>query len=102
MRRPSSASEKRFRALLEKHLLPLPNTNRKRGAHYIDCRWPEQRLTVELDSYRFHRSRHAWEQDHQRERSARARGDDFRRYTWLHVVEEPADTVTELRALLGA
>jgi hypothetical protein len=97
-----SELEKRFRALLEKHLLPLPNTNRKRGAHYVDCRWPQQCLTVELDSYRFHRSRHAWEQDHHRERSARARGDDFRRYTWRHVVEEPADTVTELRALLSA
>jgi very-short-patch-repair endonuclease len=93
--------EKRFRALLEKHLLPLPSTNRKCGAHYVDCRWPEQRLTIELDSYRFHRSRHAWEQDHQRERSARARGDDFRRYTWRQVVEEPAETVTELRALLS-
>jgi very-short-patch-repair endonuclease len=97
-----SELEKRFRALLEKHLLPLPITNRKRGAHYVDCRWPEQRLTVELDSYRFHRSRHAWEQDYQRERSARARGDEFRRYTWRHIVEEPADTVTELRALLSA
>jgi very-short-patch-repair endonuclease len=97
-----SELEKRFRALLETHLLPLPSTNRKSGAHYVDCRWPEQRLTIELDSYRFHRSRHAWEQDHQRERSARARGDDFRRYTWRHVVEEPADTVTELHALLSA
>jgi very-short-patch-repair endonuclease len=97
-----SELEKRFRALLETHLLPLPSTNRKSGAHYVDCRWPEQRLTIELDSYRFHRSRHAWEQDHQRERSARGRGDDFRRYTWRHVVEEPADTVTELRALLSA
>jgi very-short-patch-repair endonuclease len=96
-----SELEKRFRTLLEKHLLPLPSTNRKRGAHYVDCRWPEQRLTIELDSYRFHRSRHAWEQDHERERSARARGDDFRRFTWRHVVEEPADTVAELRALLS-
>jgi very-short-patch-repair endonuclease len=95
-----SELEKRFRALLEKHRLPVPDTNRKRGAHYVDCRSPELRLTIELDSYRFHRSRHAWEQDHQRERSARARGDDFRRYTWRHIVEEPADTVTELRTLL--
>jgi very-short-patch-repair endonuclease len=95
-----SELEKRFRALLEMHLLPLPDTNHKRGAHYVDCRWPELRLTIELDSYRFHRSRHAWEQDHQRERSARARGDDFRRYTWRQIVEEPADAVTELHALL--
>jgi hypothetical protein len=94
--------EKRFRALLEKHGLPLPRTNRRRGAHYVDCRWPDHRLTVELDSYRFHRSRHAWEQDRARERAARARGDDFRRYTWRDVVEVPAPTVAELHGLLSA
>jgi hypothetical protein len=97
-----SELEKRFRALLEEHGLPLPRTNRERGAHYVDCRWPDHRLTVELDSYRFHRSRHAWEQDRARERAARARGDEFRRYTWRDVVEEPAPTVAELRVLLLA
>ena len=28
--------------------------NRSAGRHRVDCRWPERRLTVELDSYRFH------------------------------------------------
>jgi hypothetical protein len=36
-------------------------------AHFVDCRWPEYRLTVELDSYKFHRTRYAWEQDRERE-----------------------------------
>ena len=40
------------------------------------------KLTVELDSYRYHRSRHAWELDRKREREAYARGDQFRRFTW--------------------
>jgi hypothetical protein len=35
-------------------------TNRPAGAHYVDCRWPEHHLTVELDSYRYHRSRYSW------------------------------------------
>jgi predicted transcriptional regulator of viral defense system/very-short-patch-repair endonuclease len=96
-----SRLEKHFRILLEEHDMPLPHTNRKRGAHYVDCRWPQHRLTVELDSYRFHRSRHAWEQDRERERAARARGDEFRRYTWRDVVEDPGPTVAELRVLLG-
>ena len=38
----------------------LPETNRPAGGRRVDCRWPDQRLTVELDSYRYHRSRHAW------------------------------------------
>jgi very-short-patch-repair endonuclease len=96
-----SALERRFLELLREHGLPLPRTNRPAGAHHVDCRWPERRLIVELDSYRFHHSRHAWEQDRRRERDARARGDEFRRYTWADVFEEPAQMLAELRRLLG-
>jgi very-short-patch-repair endonuclease len=97
-----SALEKRFLALLREHQLPLPQTNRLAGAHRVDCRWPDRRLTIELDSYRFHHSRHAWEQDRRRDRDARARGDEFRRYTWADVVDEPAGMLVELRGVLGA
>jgi hypothetical protein len=95
-----SKLERRFLALLKQANLPLPQTNRKADAHWVDCRWPDQRLTVELDSYRFHHSRHAWEQDRRREREAHARGDDFRRYTFGDVFEEPRLMMGELRALL--
>jgi hypothetical protein len=70
--------------------LPPPQLARPRPRRYVDCRWREHRLTAELDSYRYHHSRHAWEQDRQREREARAHGDEFRRYTWLDVDEQPA------------
>jgi very-short-patch-repair endonuclease len=95
-----SKLEKRFLALLRQAGLPLPVTNRPAGGHWVDCRWPHRRLTVELDSYRYHHSRHAWEQDRQRERQARARGDEFRRYTWNDVYEQPAQMLAELRTLL--
>jgi hypothetical protein len=95
-----SKLEKRFLKLLREACLPSPRTNRPAGAHYVDCRWPEHGLTVELDSYRFHSSRHAWEQDRRREREAYARGDDFRRYVWGDVFEEPGQMLAELRALL--
>ena len=97
-----SRLERLFLALLAKHGLPLPLTNRPKGAHHVDGRWPHHRLTVELDSFRFHRTRHSWERDRQRERDARARGDEFRRYTWRDVVELPEPTVAELRTLLGS
>ena len=91
-----------FRALLRQQGLPLPITNRPAGAHYVDCRWPEYKLTVELDSYKSHKTRHAWEQDRRRDREARRRGDRFRRYTWRDVFEEPADMLTELDEILLA
>jgi very-short-patch-repair endonuclease len=96
-----SKLERRFLARLREAGLPIPVTNRPAGGRRVDCRWPEHRLTVELDGYRYHHSRHAWEQDRRREREARARGDEFRRYTYGDVVEHPRLMLTELRALFS-
>jgi predicted transcriptional regulator of viral defense system len=95
-----SALERRFLKLLSEHGLPLPHTNKPADGRRVDCRWPEHRLTVELDSYRYHHSRHAWEQDRKREREAHARGDEFRRYTYGDVYESPRLMLAELSALL--
>jgi hypothetical protein len=95
-----SRLEARFLVQLKEVSLPLPLTNRVAGGRRVDCRWPEHRLTVELDSYRYHHSRHAWELDRRREREARARGDEFRRYTYADVFEDPGFMLSELGALL--
>ncbi|MGH2978767.1 MAG: type IV toxin-antitoxin system AbiEi family antitoxin domain-containing protein [Solirubrobacterales bacterium] len=97
-----SKLESRFLERLRAAGLVLPGTNRPAGGRRVDCRWPEQQLTVELDGYRYHHSRHAWEQDRRREREARARGDEFRRYTYGDVFERPDFMLSELRALLPA
>ena len=95
-----STLERAFLALLRREELPLPITNRVASGRRVDCRWPDYRLTVELDSYRFHNSRYSWEQDRRREREARHRGDEFRRYTFGDVLEDPAYMLRELRDLL--
>ena len=97
-----SRLEAAFRALLKGERSELPVTNRPAGGHRVDCRWPGRKLTIELDSYTFHNSRYSWEQDRRRERDARARGDEFRRYTWGDVFEQPAAMLAELRSLLAA
>ena len=96
-----SKLERDFLALLRSAGLPLPETNRLAGRRYVDCRWPEPRLTVELDGFRYHHTRHAWEQDRRREREARARGDEFRRYTYADVTEDRSRMLAELSALLA-
>jgi very-short-patch-repair endonuclease len=98
--RTLSKLETAFIRLLKQNKLRLPRTNRPAGGRFVDCRWPEHKLTVELDSHRYHRTRHAFEQDRRRERQAYARGDQFRRYTWGDVVEHPRPTLLELRAVL--
>ena len=96
-----SRLESAFIAVLRRARLPLPETNRPTDGRYVDCRWPAHRLTVELDGYRYHHTRHSWERDRQREREARARRDEFRRYTWADVAENPGPMLADLRALLS-
>jgi hypothetical protein len=80
--------------------LPLPEANRIASERRVDLRWPGL-LTVELLSYRFHNSRYAWERDHARRREARARGEEFRAYTWTDVTEEAGPMVAEIRRLVS-
>jgi hypothetical protein len=95
-----SRLERKFVQRLKENALDLPITNKSADGRRVDCRWPEHKLTVELDSYRFHNSRRAWEQDRRREREAYARGDDFRRYTHDDVFDDPHPMLAELRDLL--
>ena len=95
-----SKLERRFIALLREHRLPLPQTNVKIGSKRVDCRWAEHRLVVELDSYRYHASRYAWEQDQRREREAHARGDQVLRFTYGDVFERPDEVVSTLGSRL--
>jgi very-short-patch-repair endonuclease len=97
-----SALESSFIARLRDARLPQPALNRRVDGRYVDCRWPDHRLTIELDGYRYHHTRHAWEQDRHREREARARGDEFRRYTWMDVNEDPEPMLADLHTLLLA
>jgi hypothetical protein len=96
-----SVLERGFIAVLRKHDLPLPRTNIPEDGHWVDCRWPKHKLTVELDSYEFHATRHAWQQDYQRERKARRRKDEYRRYIWEDVFEDSDPMIADLRQLLS-
>ncbi len=99
-----SRLEARFLSLLlAQNNLPLPITNKPAGGKRVDCRWPEHRLTVELDSYAFHNSRHSWEADRRR----RAPGlRPRRRLSPLHLGRRlrgrPRQMLRELRALTSA
>jgi hypothetical protein len=96
-----SKLERGFLKRLAAEGLPLPETNKVATGRRVDCRWPDHQLTVELDGFRFHNSRYAWEQDYRRQREARAREDEFRRYTYSDVFDDPAFMLAELRALLA-
>jgi hypothetical protein len=96
-----SALEQTFLERLRAVCLPLPLTNKVTDGRRVYCRWPTHHLTVELHGYQFHNSRHAWEQDLEREREARKREDEYRRFTYHDVFEDPTYMLDELRKLLS-
>jgi len=91
-----SKLESGFVALLGTHGLPLPRTNIDHHGDKVDCHWPDRDLTIELLSYTFHASRHAFEQD-----VARRRRSNHLAYTYGDVFERPAQTIADLRLRLG-
>ena len=65
-----------------RHGLPLPRTNIDHHGDKVDCHWPQHNLTIELLSYRYHATRHAFEQD-----VARRRRSNHIAYTYGDVFE---------------
>jgi hypothetical protein len=95
-----SRAEEHMYALLDEAGLPRPDTNKRVGKRYLDMHWPG--LHVEIDSYRYHGSLHAWEKDRARKREARRRGDIYLDYTATFIFERGHEAVAEIREALTA
>ena len=89
--------ESAFVELLRDHGLPPARTNIDVRGDKVDCHWPSLGITVELLSFRFHGSRHAFEAD-----VARRRRSNHHAFTWGDVFERRSRTATELASLLAA
>lgn len=90
-----------FLALCRRAGLPKPEVNVRIGRWTVDFLWPEQRLAVETDSYRFHRGAVAFEDDRARDLGLRARGLRVRRFSEGQVRGEAAQVAADLRDALG-
>lgn len=102
----ASFLEREFRRLLRAHRVPLPTTEvvlGRRGRHLIrvDCHWPGTRLVVELLGYRFHRDVHQMGVDAERMNRLNLDGYRVLQFTYLHVMQQPAWTVSQVTAALA-
>ena len=95
-----SELERRFLCLCRSERLPLPKVNEVIEGRRRDFVWPDQRLIVETDGYRWHSSRKAMRRDRSRDRELMIAGWRPARFTYEDVVFEPAEVAVELRALL--
>jgi hypothetical protein len=99
-----SELEQRFLALCEVHGIPRPRTNASVEAggelFEVDFHWPEQRLVVETDGYRFHSGARAFEADRRHDQLLALAGWRVLRFTWHQVTEDPEAVAATVRALL--
>jgi len=102
--RKRSRLEERFAPFLRRHHLPLPRFNdwillgSKR--YRADCHWPHLRLIVELDGWKGHSSRSAFQDDRARDRALHAAGFSVVHITWNQLDVEPEEVASDLRRML--
>ena len=93
--------EARFQTFLDDRRFPRPRTNVLIEGKEVDSVWPDQKLIIELDSWEYHRTRHAFETDRRTDRRLKAAGWTVIRITWRDL-DEPDSLEDELRALARA
>ncbi|MGH2992528.1 MAG: DUF559 domain-containing protein [Solirubrobacterales bacterium] len=96
-----SEAEERLLTLIRRAKLPSPELNVRLGAHEVDLLWRDQRLVVEVDGFRYHSSRAAFERDRVRDAELGARGLRVIRVTWRQIVEGPEALVARIATALA-
>ncbi len=94
-----SPLEDAFLRLLKDASLPLPATNAHLEGFEVDAVWRAQRIAVELDGWEFHRTKHAFERDRERDAVLTAAGWRVVRLTHRQVIHRPDRVVETLRRL---
>jgi very-short-patch-repair endonuclease len=90
-----SRLERRFRALLIRHGVELPERNQPLGPYIVDCLWRDRRVVVELDGRQHARPRQA-DSDDDRDLWLRRHRYVPRRYGTKQVDGQPGAVITDL------
>jgi len=99
-----SELEDRFRAFVTRHRLPMPEINARQpeNGREIDALYRDARLIVELDSWRYHGNRAAFERDRAKDARALAGGYRTLRITDRRLTRGGAEEAATIRAILAA
>ncbi len=97
-----SPSEIDFLALCRKANLPLPQVNVFVEGQLVDFYWPGARVVVEVDSYKHHGDRPAFERDHERTVALEVAGYKVHRPTYKMLQRNPGQFLNLVRDSLRA
>ncbi len=100
--RSRSALERDFKRLCRRAGIAEPENNVRVAGLEVDFLWREERVVAELDGWRFHRSRHAFELDRARDQRLKRAGYDVIRFTYRQVSDEPGRVAATVRAALAS
>jgi very-short-patch-repair endonuclease len=95
-----SDGERRLRKLIRVARLPAPIVNARAAGFEVDFLWPDQRVVVEVQGYRYHQHRGAFERDHRRAMALENAGYHVIRITWRQLVEDPLAVVAQIARAL--
>ncbi|HWE09311.1 MAG TPA: type IV toxin-antitoxin system AbiEi family antitoxin domain-containing protein [Solirubrobacteraceae bacterium] len=96
-----SELERRFRSLTRTHGLPPALTNQYVEGELVDAYWPDHGVVVEVDGWRTHKTRKAFETDRARDSKLAAAHYRVMRFTYRRVRDDPAGVADELRRALS-
>lgn len=96
-----SQAEERFLALVRAADLPQPEVNCQTRGFEVDFLWRERGLVVEVDGYRYHSSRSAFERDSAKGAKLTAAGLHVMRVTWLQMEADSYAVVARLAQAIG-
>jgi very-short-patch-repair endonuclease len=97
-----SELERRFLELIRAAGLPEPRCNVLVAGELVDFYWPAQRLVVEVDGYRFHKTRRSFEDDRRKDLRLQLAGCRAVRITARRIQYEPGRLTAELHRLIGS
>ncbi len=98
-----SEAERRMKLLIRQARLPPPLVNARVRGYEVDFYWPARKLIVEVDSYRFHGHRAAFERDRTKQTVLAAAGYIMIRVTWRQLDNEPIAVAAAIaQALAGS
>jgi very-short-patch-repair endonuclease len=92
----ASAAEELFLSLVRASGLPAPLVNQRVHDFEVDFYWPAQRLIVEIDGFRYHSTRRAFEHDHRKDAALRALGFTVLRFTYHQLESTPLLVIAQL------
>jgi very-short-patch-repair endonuclease len=96
-----SGLERRFLQLVRMAKLQPPSMNLFVGEYELDAYWPAERFAVELDTYDYHGSPSAFEEDRIRQENLKLAGIEMTRVTGVRMDREPKTVANRLRMLLA-